>query len=230
MTVPVWVALIPSAVAILIAAYTYFHNKQVLAETKRHNRATVEEARIAKQEAFIESALSEFYYPTLGYLQVSRSLYRLLTAGKPEDFRLVSHLLNPQQTYEIDGIRQPLFLSDSDKSLITEIIQIEAKLEDVFLTKSGFVEDSSLIHEYEPNPDITDVELDVKSIGLISLAIAHFRVLRLAHEGQLKGDTKTYQQFVFPRELPVKISENIEKLRKQLNSISNSFLEQGENL
>lgn len=225
MNVPLWVAILPALVALGVGVATYFHNRMVLKETRRHNQATIEEARLQKREEFIEQALSEFYYPAQGYLQVTKSLHHILAAEKPSEFRLLSYLIDPTQTYEVGGAKVRVDLSSNDRELIGEIIDVEKKLEEIFLTKSGLVDDPSLISNYEPNLDITDIKLKIRGgIGLISLAVAHFRVLRLAFEGKLKGDPKAYEQFVFPRELPIKITENLEALRKTVGTLENRYL------
>jgi hypothetical protein len=50
--------------------------------------------------------------------------------------------------------------------------------------------------------------------------ITHFRVLRLAFEGKLKGEIDRYERFVFPRGIVAILRENYDRLHKELKDLS----------
>jgi hypothetical protein len=64
-----------------------------------HTKRTHREGQIKDRKVAIETALTEFYYPLLGYLNVSHALYKIFSAGRPEEFRTLTHLIDPSQTY-----------------------------------------------------------------------------------------------------------------------------------
>lgn len=97
----------------------------------------------------------------------------------------------------------------NDAVLLQQIFEVTAKLEELIYTQSGLVEDEELQK-------------------LLARAGAHFRILRLAYEGNLTGDKERFEDYVFPRELTDKIREQSEKLQNRLKELNNAE-ESGEN-
>lgn len=108
------------------------------------------------------------------------------------------HLLNPNQIYENN---QTIQLSASDEKIIAEIIDIEKKIERLVNSKSGLIDDP-------------------EQAELLAKAIAHFRILRLAHERKISGGMNNFQDYVYPRELDKSVQDKINALKKELEDIS----------
>jgi hypothetical protein len=201
-------AIISAGVALLIGLLSYFHNRATLRESKRAERRKV-----------IEATLKEFYGPLLSYLNVIRALYRLFVADKPEDFRTLTYLLDQNQEYVIESGKVKVTLSESDKKLLSEIIETEKKIEDLIITKGGLVDDPSLTFDYVPDSRVTDVKLSKDKLGLLVIAITHFRILRMAYEGNFQNEVERFKEFVYPRELDAKVIGRIESLQQELKSL-----------
>lgn len=201
----VFVALITAIIASYI---NYTNTKKTLLENKR-----------AEKRKLKEKALNEFYGPLLSYLNSVEALFNVFRANKPKDFRTLTHLLNPSQTYLINGQSVQISLSKSDKTILNEVIEIEKKIEELVLTKAGLVDDEELMFVYVPNPKVTDVDLKEDKLSLLAVAITHFRILRLAYEGKLDDNIERYKKFVYPRELDIKIRNKIKSLQNELKNL-----------
>lgn len=201
-------ALISASVALVIGLLSYFHNRATLRESKRTERRKV-----------IETTLNEFYGPLLSYLNVIKALYRLFTADKPKSFRTLTYLLNQDQEYETEFGKRKVVLSDSDRKLLQEIIETEKKIEDLIITKGGLADDPALMFDYVSDPRVTDVQLNKDKLGLLAVTITHFRVLRMAFEGNFQNEVERFKDFVYPRELDEKVMSRIESLRNERNNL-----------
>jgi hypothetical protein len=220
MEAPVVAAIIAGSVATVASVVTAILSQKTLNETKANNRRVIESARLQKRKDTITESLNEFYGPLQAYLQVSHALSELLKTGKPPAFRTLTYLLQPSQEYEVeDGTFRRVDLSEDDRVILAEIVAIGQKIEKLVLSKGGLVDDKELFFEYTPDPSSTDVVLTVEGIGLLSLVITHFRVIRLASEGKLKGDVEPFRQFVFPREITKRLRIKIDHLREEIRGI-----------
>ena len=65
--------------------------------TWRYNQATLREKRVAEKRASIAKQLNEFYGPLISYLNITKALHGIYTKDKPEGFRTLTYLLNPEQ-------------------------------------------------------------------------------------------------------------------------------------
>lgn len=196
-----------STVAFTIGVMTYLYNRATLKEKKRSERRDL-----------ITKKLNEFYGPLLSYLNIVKALYQLFRANKPAGFRTLIFLLDRNQEYEIDGIKQTVVLSKSDEQLLKEIIEIEQKIEDLIVERGGLVDDPALMFKYIPDPTYTDVNL--VNYGLLATAVAHFRILRRAYQGHIQGEVERFKDFVYPRELDKVLRERIEKLIVEQNQLN----------
>lgn len=120
-----------------IGLMTFFYNRAALKEKKRSERRDL-----------ITKKLNEFYGPLLSYLNIVKALYQLFRANKPAGFRTLIFLLDRNQEYEMNGIKQTVVLSKSDEQLLKEIIEIEQKIEDLIVEKGGLVDDPALMFKY----------------------------------------------------------------------------------
>lgn len=90
----------------------------------------------------------------------------------------------------------------NDKSLYEEILRITDELEKLRMEHSGLVDDN---------------ELQV----LLSKAGAHYRIIKLAYEGEIIGEPQRFMDYVYPRELNGKISAKIASMQKRLAELNN---------
>jgi hypothetical protein len=89
----------------------------------------------------------------------------------------------------------------NDKALLEQILKVTRAIDQLILKKSGLVD---------------NLELH----ALLSKASTHFRLMRLAYEGQLSGDIERFQDHIFPLELAERIDAQIEGLQSRLNDLN----------
>jgi hypothetical protein len=199
------VALIGAGVALLLGWTNYLHSRRI------HR-----EGQVKDRKAEIDAALTKFYYPLLGYLNVSQALFKIFFAGKPDGFRTLTYLLDRDQHYQTATGPIRVVLTSSDDAVLKEILRLGRKIEELIVTKSGYVDDRELLFQYVPKPDITDIDPNVvRDQGLLAVAVTHLRLIRLAYRGTIQGQVDRYKAFVYPRELNGRIIEKIEALRAE---------------
>lgn len=196
------------------------HNEAALTETKRQNKALMDESRLLKKRESIEKVLNEFYMPLHAYLQVTYSLGHIIKKGKPAKFRLLTHLLEPDQLYRTENNEEiKIVLSNSDKKIIKEMLKIEEEIETIIATKTGLVDDPEFMTDYLPISGQQDSKPKIK-IGLIPHLVTHFRIFRMANDGSIRGESTRYKEFVFPKQLTPQLLEKINSLQKELKDLS----------
>jgi hypothetical protein len=87
--------------------------------------------------------------------------------------------------------------SGNDKMILDEIISIDNQLENLIIAKSGLVD----------NENFRD---------LLAQAATHFHIISQAYEGRLTGEPERFKEYVFPRELDEKVTEQINTLKAEL--------------
>jgi hypothetical protein len=185
-----------------------------------HSRKVLDENRLSEKRKILIARLNEFYGPLLTYLSVVDSLHRLFYIGKPPEFRTLTFLLDPEQEYQTSTGRSKVVLSDSDRMILEEILELEDKTEQHIIKSCGLVEDSRLAFSYVPDPTKTDVDPKVfENLGLLSILVSHFRVLRMAYEKKISAEVERYKSYVYPRELNGILRANITELQSQLRDL-----------
>lgn len=106
--------------------------------TFSYNRATLAESKRKGRRESITKKLNEFYGPLYSYLKIIYEFNLLLKTNKPSDFRTLTHLLDPSKFYG-DGVQ--VSLSNSDKKIISEIIDIEERIEELVTSKGGLIDE-----------------------------------------------------------------------------------------
>ncbi len=79
--------------------------------------------------------------------------------------------------------------------------KVSKKLDSLILDNSGLID----------SPELRET---------LSKAGAHFRILRLAYEGDLTGDEERFKANVFPRELDQQVDNQIKKLKLRLDELN----------
>lgn len=96
-------------------------------------------------------------------------------------------------TFLLDGNK----FSGNDKAIYEEIRKITDELEELRMEKGGLVD-----------------ELDLQK--LLAKAGAHYRIISMAYDDKLKGETKRFEDYVYPRELNNSISDKINRLQQRI--------------
>lgn len=185
-----------------------------------HNRATLREQRVAERRKSIAKQLNEFYGPLISYLKITNSLYQIYTKDKPKSFRTLTYLLDPEQEYETDQGLSKVILTESDRIILGEILDLESRIEMLVIEKGGLIDDPKLMFGHLPELRLEGLRRNRNQLSLLALLITHFRVLKLAYEGKLQGEVQRYQDFVFPREIEDVLREKFESLHRELNRLS----------
>jgi len=197
MQVEVIVALIVSGSALIgsvINSVIIFKNS---AKVLKQSKYQIEYNRLNERKKYILKKLNEFYYPLRNYLQTSKSLYDLFIQGKPNGFRTLTYLLNPNQSYE-DNVK--VVLQGNDKILLEKIFEIGFEIEKLIAVKGGIIDDPEFTEKYTPSNAFADPMI-VGNLSLLSLTKSHLNFIRLAYNGNLIGDVEKFTVYVYPREL-----------------------------
>ncbi|MFA6057839.1 MAG: hypothetical protein WC756_06560 [Taibaiella sp.] len=178
-------------------------NKEITERTLETNIKNTEKLikskRTEERKSEIYKSLNDLYGPLYQLRQKSNLLYDKFKEGKAnsdglsESFSTLSYLL------ENDG---PTDLDANDKALLKEIINIGEKCETLIQDKAGLIEDDTLRKEWFPK------------------ATKHYLILRLAHNGSLKGQSELYADSKFPIEMDELIQNRITKLQEELRGLS----------
>jgi len=92
----------------------------------------------------------------------------------------------------------------NDKVLLEQVMEATDKISDLTADKSGLIEDE---------------EEELRE--LLSKARVHFRILRLAYENELSGDTERLKEYVYPKDL----DDEIKRKKRELENRRNEFRE-----
>ena len=185
-----------------------------------HSRRMLNETRLSEGRKILVARLNDFYGPLLTYLSVIDCFHRLFYIGKPTEFRTLTYLLDPTQEYETPSGPVKVVLTDSDKLLLEQVLELEEKMEQHIIKNCGLVEDDRLAFNYVPNSSITDVNVKAfENLGLLSILISHFRVFRMAYEKKISAEVERYKVYVYPRELNSILRANILELQAQLREL-----------
>ncbi|WP_299313277.1 hypothetical protein [uncultured Aquimarina sp.] len=200
-----WVAFLGT---LIIAAISIWQNYLIRKDTKKaENRK-----RIQTEKLGYEEKLKKFYIPLRTYLENSKTLYKIFRKNKPQDFRVLTYLLNPEQLY--DG--KKVMLSTSDRAILDKVFEIGKKIEKLIYESSYLIgDDKEFIQKYIPREEYSHLPYE-KDMTILSLLVSHIIVIRLAYNSKLiDADWKTFESFVFPNEVNIRVDEKIDYLKKK---------------
>ena len=146
-----------------------------------------------EERADIHKRLNEFYGPLLQLRKKSNLLYQKFS----EDYRKSDPNFSTL-IYLLDGKT----FEPNELVLLTEIIRIGKKCENLIHDKAGLIDDSNLRTEIIPR------------------ATTHFLVLRLAYQKALKGEIDKFRNLTFPKELDDLLEEKKKKLEYRLKELN----------
>jgi hypothetical protein len=168
----------PILVGLAGVLLAFYVNYQALISKKRED----ERNEIYKK-------INEFYSPFEQLRKKSFRLYGLFKGTRGDDFRTLPALLKGEK------------FNDNEQELLEEIINIDQRLENLIIDKSGLVDQQNLR-------------------DLLAKAATHFHIISQAYKGRLKGEPERFADYVFPRELDEKVSEQINLLKARLKELN----------
>lgn len=217
----VFAALISASALLIVNIVTQILQIRSNNRTHEHNKKVLADKKLEEKRKEIYKKLDDFYGPFQQYLGKSSELYQIFIADKPADFRALTYFLDRTQLY--DGKR--VMLTENDRAIFAEILSVGKQLEKLVLSKAGLVDDPTLRQDGSPatgDAAVTDVSRPRKN-GLLAVLTTHLFVIRLAYEEKLTGQIGVYKNYVFPRELPPIIEDNIARLNQELNTLNGSL-------
>lgn len=201
-------ALIAAGISAFLGLFSIYKYRDEKKEKKKEERKN-----------FIEKQLNEFYGPLSYYINTSKALYTVFKSNKPKELRLLTHLLEPEKIYS-NG--KKVVFNESDDKLILKIIGLCEEIEKLIYLKGSLVDDVELTHKYEKNDFEKFTDSEIKEIGLFARMLAHFNIVKMAYNGEIKGSDFTSEElkdFVYPEDINDKISNNLVSLQNELKHI-----------
>lgn len=107
-----------------------------------------------------------------------------------DEFRTLTELLEGKE------------FTGNDKVLLEQVMNVTDKISDLIVDKSGLIEDE-----------------EDRLQELLSKARVHFRILRLAYNDDLSGDTERLKEYVYPKDLDDEIKRKKRELENRLNEL-----------
>lgn len=192
---------------LIVSGITLLQNYLIRKDTKKEEKRK----RIIEEKINYEKKLNEFYIPLKHYLENSKTLFKIFIRDKPKGFRTLTYLLDPNQLYA----KSIVTLSEADKAILDKIFEIGLKIEKLIYEKSYIIgDDEEFVNNYIPRDEYSHLPYE-KEMTILSLLVSHIVVIRLAYNNKLKdANIKTYESFVFPNEINLRVDEKISFLKK----------------
>lgn len=156
-----------------------------------------------KRRNEIYKKLNGFYGPFLHLRKKSYLLYQKFQKeyrDQDPDFRTLKYLL--------DGYEFP----EDKKVILKEIIKIGKECEDLIYSQSGLIDD-----------DIIDNSTSTSFKDLLSRASTHYLILKLAFDKGLNGNSETFEDLTFPRELDDALKYKEKSLKDELKKLNKGW-------
>ena len=156
----------------------------------RKNTISEQWLKINQAEAdYLQTKLDKFYGPFVLESEANHLMAQDLASRQPDPsrYRLLDKLFDKEWRAS---------LSPGDKVLVHEICQTGERLSGVIKENSGLV--------------------DAEILPYISRAISHFRVLKLAYEERLGGDSEPFLRYVYPKALDRVLDKELKRLQERL--------------
>jgi len=197
---PILIGLVTVFVAFILQVLLMYIQRKQFELQNQHNTKQLALQNSKEERGDILNRLNSFYGPLKEYNRQSKIIY--------DKFRIV--LLEEKDVggdkdrfstlkYLLGGNK----LEGMSKLLFNQIIELNDKVASLIESNSGVVD----------KPELEDL------LGRLG---AHIRIMKLAHEGTLDGDTKNYEDVVFPLAIEGALESATLRLQdrlKELNSI-----------
>jgi hypothetical protein len=193
-----YIAPVLTFIATLIVAFLgFWYNRKLLNLNLTHNQNIIMQKNQEDEKKEIYKKLNDFYGPFLELRQKSILLYQQFALEKKrkseengDKFRTLLALLNGE------------LFTGNDDIILTEMIKINEKLEEMIVSKAGLIDDKELREVILPRFS------------------THVLLMRLAYEKKLVGNVESFRDKTFPSELDEAIKKKIDELMKRLNDIN----------
>ena len=182
------VSLFSVVIALVAVIYGKRSNDKTITAAQRSTEVTLWQKANETELKDIQGKLDEFYGPYLQMSEANHLLAQELRARQPdEDYRMLV------KVFDRDWLRQ---LSAADRTIVREVCENAAKLE-------TFIRDHAKMVE----PQI---------LPYLSRASAHFRILNLAHKGELGSEfPPNLAHYVYPRQLDGVLKTEVHRLQER---------------
>jgi hypothetical protein len=137
----------------------------------------------------IQSKLDSFFFPFVQLSEANRQFAQDIRSRQPDPgtYRLLMKLFDKMWLVS---------LPDGDKKLVELVCENAEVLERFIADRAGI--------------------LDAQLLPYLSRASAHFRILQLAHRGELGSDASRFDKYVYPQQLEGVLGLEIERLRQRI--------------
>jgi hypothetical protein len=193
-----WVPVIGPLISGLLA---YFGVRLSLDFAQRNNTLNIGAARRASEAAIWQKAnetelkelltkLDGFYGPFMQMSQANHLMIEEFRSRQPAGFRTLPKVFD---RVWLDS------LAAGDRKIVAEVCQKAADLEKFIAEKAGLVDD--------------------KVLPYLARASAHFRILHLAHKGELGDDPTNFLRYVYPKSLDLVLQHEVDRLRRRCDAL-----------
>jgi len=140
----------------------------------------------------IQSKLDSFFFPYMQLAQANNQFAQDIRSRQPDPqtYRMLMKLFDKFWL---------VALPEGDKKLVQLVCANAEVLERFTADRAGI--------------------LDTQLLPYLSRASAHFRILQLAHRGELGGDPSRFERYVYPQQLEGVLRLEIERLQRRIEML-----------
>jgi len=142
-----------------------------------------------EQAKVLQDRLDRFYGPLRQLLKQSELLYQVLKSRQPD----------PKNFRALTHLLEGKEFVGNDKALMEEIIRIGGETEKLIKESSGLV--------------------SAEMLEILGRATSHYRIMKLAFEKVIQGDSQQFSAYVFPREIGGMLDEAINAMSAGLKKL-----------
>ncbi|MDR6462681.1 hypothetical protein [Chryseobacterium sediminis] len=210
-------SLVPILAALIVAGITLYNFRIGRQDSKKNSKIL----DLQDKKKVIEEKINDFYIPLGHQLGYSKTLFKIFIVNKPEDFKTLTYLLDPDQIYSDIGAK--VILNENDNALLETIINIGQKVETLIYEKSYLIgDDLEFVDKYIPG-DTYRYLTNPNDLSILNLLLSHIITIRLAFEKKLTGERSKFENYVFPAEINSKIDQKLLELRSILQNYDNQI-------
>lgn len=187
-----WVAVVGPLISGILAylgvrlslAFARRNTETMIDASQQSSDATLWQRANEAELKDILAKLDGFYGPFMQMSQANHLMIEEFRARQPKGFRTLPHVFDRAW---LDG------LPKGDRKIIAEVCDRAAKLQTFIADKAGMV--------------------DQQVLPYLARASAHFRILNLAHKGELGEDPTNFRRYVYPKVLDGVLDLEVQRLR-----------------
>jgi hypothetical protein len=196
-----WTYFVPVIGPLISGLLAYFGVRLSLDFARRNNEQSISAAQRTSEAAIWQKAnetelkdlmtkLDGFYGPFLQMSQANHLMIEEFRSRQPAGFRTLPKVFDRAW---LDA------LPAGDRKVVSEVCQKAADLEKFIADKAGNV--------------------DSKVLPYLARASAHFRILHLAHKGELGTDPTNFLKYVYPKQLDSVLQLEVDRLRGRCDAL-----------